>query len=501
MSTPQGDADAAHAPIRLSDLGSGRLTTRAFSVPARPQRFRRPTDVVLLVLAFVILAVTASVVDDPGDFDTTFAQWLSNLPGLLDFLWKIAYDFVQIWVVVVGVLALGRRRWGLLRDWAVSIALTVGGVLLVGWLVDGEVPALADSIGTADGPGAFPSLALAAGAATIAVASPYFVSPLRTFGRWLIGTAWLAALVLGVTAPGAGLSAVAIGWAAGALVHLVFGSPDGAMSLDDLRQALRSVGVDAEPTRVEARNGVIVAEARTPDDRQLDVHVHGRDSWDSQFFVKMWRLVFYRSGGRNVTVNRRHQIEHQAYLTLYAQREGALVAPLVAAAMDQRGDALFVTERVGPAFGADGEGVDDALAVECMEVTGAAPRRRDPPRRHHPRPPPGRRRGRLHRRVRTRHDRLGRHVPATRRSATAHVDGGGRRRRPRDRSSRRCARHGGPDGDHDVRATGSDAAGAAPPSRRRRRRHRRSPQGDDRSGRRAKSRISKRSVGSPSATW
>ncbi|MGB7880401.1 MAG: lysylphosphatidylglycerol synthase domain-containing protein, partial [Ilumatobacteraceae bacterium] len=369
MSTPHGDADTAHgpihAPIRLSDLGPGRLTTRAFSVPAKPQRFRRPTDVVLLVLSLVIIAVTALTVDDPGDFETTFAQWLSNLPGLLDFLWEIAYDFVQIWVLVVGVLAVARRQWGLLRDWAVSIALTVGGILLVGWLVDGDIPTLTGSIGTADGPGSYPSLALAAGAATIAVASPYFVSPLRTFGRWLIGTAWLAALVLGVTAPGAGLSAVAIGWATGALVHLVFGSPDGAMSLDDLRQALRSIGVDAEPTKVEARNGVIVADARTPDDRRLDVHVHGRDSWDSQFFVKLWRLVFYRSGGRNVTVNRRHQIEHQAYLTLFAEREGALVAPLVAAAMDQHGDALFVTERVGPAFGADGGQVDDALLASA----------------------------------------------------------------------------------------------------------------------------------------
>jgi uncharacterized membrane protein YbhN (UPF0104 family) len=364
MSATHSDADA-HTAIKLSDLGSGRLTTRAFSVPARPQRIRRPTDVVLLVLSFVILAVTASAVDDPNDFETTFAQWLASLPGLLDFFWRIAYDFVQIWVLVVGVLALARRRWGLLRDWAVSLALTVGGVLLVGWLVDGEVPTLTDSIGAADGPGGFPSLALAAGAATIAVASPYFVSPLRTFGRWLIATAWIAALVLGVAAPGAGLSAMAIGWAAGALVHLVFGSPDGTMTVHDLREALRSIGVDAEPTTVEVRRGVIVADARTPDGRRLDVHVHGRDSWDSQFFVKMWRLVFYRSGGRNVTVNRRHQIEHQAYLTLYAQREGALVTPFVAAAMDRRGDALFVTERLGPALGAEGEPTDDALLASA----------------------------------------------------------------------------------------------------------------------------------------
>jgi hypothetical protein len=279
MRTPRNDPGSSHPAIGLSDLGSGRLSTRAFAVPARPQRFRRPTDAVLLVLSLVIMAVTAGAVDDPGEFENTLADWLSNLPGFLDFLWKITYDFVQIWVVIVGVLALARHRWGLLRDWIVSIALAVGGVLLVGWLVDGDVPTLTDSIGPTDGVGAFPSLALAAGAAAVAVASPYFVSPLRTFGRWLIGTAWLATLVLGVTQPGAGLCALAIGWTAGALVHLLFGSPDSTMSLHDLGEALRSIGVDAQPTRVEVRNGVAVAAARTPDDHHLDVHVLGRDSW------------------------------------------------------------------------------------------------------------------------------------------------------------------------------------------------------------------------------
>lgn len=361
MSAPAERADGRRRSVRLSDLGADRLKTSAFAVPSRPQRFRRPTDVVLLVLSLVVIAVTASAADDPGTFEQSFAAWLSSLPGFLDFLWGVTYDFVQVWTLVVGAVALLRRRWGLLRDWAVGIALTVGGVLLIGWLVDDAFPTLSDGIGSAGGAAPFPSLALAAAAAAVAVASPYFVSPLRTFGRWLIGTALVASLVLGVTEPGAGLCALGIGWTAGAVVHLLFGSPDGTMSLHDMNEALRSIGVDARPTTVEVRNGVIVGHARTPDDRQLDVHVHGRDSWDSQFFVKVWRLVFYRSGGRNVTVNRRHQIEHQAYLTLFAQREGAFVAPLVAAAMDRRGDALFVAERVGPALGEAGVDVTDEL--------------------------------------------------------------------------------------------------------------------------------------------
>ncbi len=365
MTDSRGEGQRTRPEIRLADLGSGQMTTRVFAVPSRPPRFRRPTDVVLLVLALVVIAVTAWQVERPADFEKAFATWLSTLPQLFDFLWSIAFDFAQVWVVLIAVLASVRRRWTLLRDWAVSLALTVAGVLFVGWAVDGSLPTLSDSIGPADGSGGFPSLALAASAAAISVANPYLVSPLRKCGRWLIGLAWLSALVLGVAAPGAALCAIAIGWAAGAFVHLAFGSPDGTPSLHDLGESLRSIGVDAVPTSVEVSHGVALARAKTPDDRELDVHIHGRDSWDSQFFVKTWRLVFYRSGGRNVTVNRRHQVEHQAFLTLFAEREGASVTPLVVAAMDSRGDALFVAERMGPGFTRGDDEISDELVADA----------------------------------------------------------------------------------------------------------------------------------------
>ena len=365
MTDSIGEVKRARPEIRLSDLGRGRLATRAFAVGSRPPRFRRPTDVVLLVVSLVVVVATAWQVDDVGDFERTFADWLSTLPGFLDAVWGVAFDLAQVWVVVIGLLALVRRRWTLLRDWAVSLALAVAGVLAVGRVVDGSFPALADSIGPADGVGGFPSVALAASAAAVTVANPYLVGPLRTWGRWLIGLAWLSALVLGVAPPGAALCAVAIGWAAGALVHLGFGSPDGTPSLHDLGASLRSIGVDATPTSVEVSRGVVMARAITPHDRQLDVRVHGRDSWDSQFFVKVWRLVFYRSGGRNVTVNRRHQIEHQAYLTLFAEREGASVTPFVAAAMDSRGDALLVSERMGDGFGEGDDEISDGLLADA----------------------------------------------------------------------------------------------------------------------------------------
>ncbi len=347
----------------MSGVSAHGLSARAFAVPSTSTRFRRPTDVVLLTLSLVLIVVSAAQVNDPGDFETAFAGWLASLPSLLDVVWGPAFDFVQVWVVVIVVLATARRRWRLLRDWTVSLVLTVAGVVLVGRAVEDSAPRVFDGLGPAGGDGSFPSLALAAGAAAITVANPYFVGPLRKFGRWLIGVAWLSAMLLDVATPSEALCAVAIGWAAGAVVHLGLGSPDATPSVADLGASLRSIGVDATPTSVEVRNGATVARGRTPDGREVDVQVHGRDSWDSQFFVKLWRLVFYRSGGQNVSVNRRRQVEHQAYLTLFAEREGAAVAPFVAAAVDQRGNALYVSERVGPAFGqGDDEIADDLLA-------------------------------------------------------------------------------------------------------------------------------------------
>jgi uncharacterized membrane protein YbhN (UPF0104 family) len=330
-------------------------------VPSTSKRFRRPTDAVLLTLSLVLIVVAADQAGDPGKNETAFAAWLTTLPGLFDFFWEATYDLVQIWIAVIAVLAALRKRWRLLRDWAVSLAITTAGVALVGWLVDDSTSNLFDGIGRVDDAVAFPPFALAAGAATVTVANPYLVDPLRKFGRWLISVAWLSAVILTETAPIEALGTVAIGWAAGALVHLVFGSPDATPSLDDLATSLRSIGVDATPTDVTVRNGVTAARARTPEGREIDVQVHGRDSWDSQFFVKLWRLVFYRSGGRNVTVNRQRQVEHQAYVTLLAEREGASVAPVVAAAVDERGNALFVAERVGPGFDRTDEAITDEL--------------------------------------------------------------------------------------------------------------------------------------------
>ena len=95
------------------------------------------------------------------------------------------------------------------------------------------------------------------------------------------------------------------------------------------------------------RNGVVYVRARDATGTELDVKIYGRDAWDGQLLVSLWRFIWYRDGGPTLAVTRLQQVEHEAFLTLLAERRGAEVHPVVAAGADSIGDALLVTRRVG----------------------------------------------------------------------------------------------------------------------------------------------------------
>ncbi len=346
-----------------------RLGARAFAVPARPRRFRRVTDAVLLGASLVVLLVSAARADEPpGEAEAAFGSLLSSSPAVLRPVWQISFDLLQIWVVVLLALALVRRRWELARDLVAVVAVAAVGAAVTGRLTIGEWPELFAGLGSANDRIDFPSLALATGAGAVAVSAPYLARPLRHLGRWLVCLAWLAAIALQVLDPGDAIGALCLGWAAAAFVHLIAGSPGEQPSLREVREALRAIDIEAEPRAIETSAGVARVIATTPAGGELDIRVYGRDAWDSQLIVKLWRLLWYRSGGPDVALTRRQQIEHEAFLTLLAERRGVAVAPIVAAAVDARRDAVLVAERVGPGLGDGTREVDDAVLSSCWST-------------------------------------------------------------------------------------------------------------------------------------
>jgi hypothetical protein len=76
----------------------------------------------------------------------------------------------------------------------------------------------------------------------------------------------------------------------------------------------------------------------------MDVSVYGRDASDAQLLAKTSRFLFYRSSGPTLALTRRQQVEHEAYLTLMAERSGARVpAVLAAGPAGPAHDAVLVT--------------------------------------------------------------------------------------------------------------------------------------------------------------
>ncbi|HUY32536.1 MAG TPA: hypothetical protein VMV69_07115, partial [Pirellulales bacterium] len=76
----------------------------------------------------------------------------------------------------------------------------------------------------------------------------------------------------------------------------------------------------------------------------IDVAVYGRDASDAQLLSKTARFLLYRDSGPTLTLTRRQQVEHEAYLTLLADRAGVRVARVLAAGpAGPARDALLVT--------------------------------------------------------------------------------------------------------------------------------------------------------------
>jgi glycosyltransferase 2 family protein len=338
-----------------------RMPSQAFAVPPRAKRVRRPTDAVMLLSTLALLLWSAMLVDTAGSgFHGALADLIETAPNLLDPLWQVLQDLLVVWTLLVLGLALVRRHLELVRDLVIATVAVVIAAAVTGRLAAGEWPDLWAGAVQRETPVDFPPLVLAMATAVISVASPHLTRPYRYAGRWLVLLGALSAAMLGLSDPGGTGGAVALGWAVAAGVHLVAGSPGGLPSMRRIRAGLLGLGVDAEVLGIASQQGVVWAHARDEHGREFDVKVYGRDAWDGQLLVSVWRFLWYRDGGPTLSLTRLQQVEHEAFLTLLADARGVPVVSTLAAGLDAGGDALLVTERVGRGLDEIGPGATDA---------------------------------------------------------------------------------------------------------------------------------------------
>ena len=65
--------------------------------------------------------------------------------------------------------------------------------------------------------------------------------------------------------------------------------------------------------------------------QRIGIAVYGRDAADARLLTKAGRFLFYRDSGPSLMVTRLQQVEHEAYLTMWAGHAGAAVPEIVAA--------------------------------------------------------------------------------------------------------------------------------------------------------------------------
>jgi uncharacterized membrane protein YbhN (UPF0104 family) len=309
------------------------------------QTRRRGSDGVKLGLAGLALVVCWLGTKTNSSLEHTITTTLGSPPNGVRWLISSIWWITSLGVIaVIAFMALMSRRLSAIRDIAVS-----GGAA---WLLciisaavlgtDGGRPPTA-GYGHVDL--AFPVARVAATVGVVTAALPYFSRWLQLCLETAIGLLAVTAVVNGSGVPMSVLASLAVGWGVTAIVHLVFGSPLGLPSTGEVELLLGDLEISAIGVRPATKQEWGVGRfGGTVDGSRVDVSVYGRDASDAQLLAKTVRFLFYRDSGPTLALTRRQQVEHEAYLTLMADRAGARVPVVLAAGpAGPSKDALLVT--------------------------------------------------------------------------------------------------------------------------------------------------------------
>ena len=334
------------------------------------QRRRRGSDGVRLAAAVLVLVCCLLVIRYDSRIDRAITQVIHPPPWSITWLVTVVYQAGSFGVVIVLVAAaLLARRWEIARDIGLSAAGTaaVCGILIAvlgsrggrpgGIVIDGYYMS-------------FPVLQIALFMAVATAGLPYLARGVQRIIEIFIALVALASAVGGHGLPLNVLGSLVIGWGMTAVVRLVFGSPLGLPSAEDVRLLLEEFGICSADVRPVTRQVWGVAKFEATEIRQTDapgrlgIAVYGRDAADARLLTKAGRFLLYRDSGPSLTISRLQQVEHEAYVTMRAGLADTAVPEIVeAGTAGPSKDALLVF-RMPP-----GTALSDTDAAEISEAT------------------------------------------------------------------------------------------------------------------------------------
>jgi membrane-associated phospholipid phosphatase/predicted Ser/Thr protein kinase len=346
---------------------------------ARPDLFlpRHPGDVVRLVAALAVLLVSIKLVNRNhiDELEIDAFRLVNDLPGVL---YRPAWVVMQLGNVLVvpvlaGVAALTRR-------YRLAVNLAVAGfgcyflAILVKNLVHRGRPAQFLPVINFHGPAAS-GLGYISGHAAVAVAlasvaSPYLSRRARRAAWTLATVVCLSRVYVGAHWPLDVIGGAAVGFAVGAVVHLILGAPGGNPSAGRVRRALVDSGFEPDQVVAQGRPDAPRSArflATTTAGERLFVKFIPRERRDWDLAYRAWRRLTRRAAsdpGRFGSPS--EQVKQEAYMLLLAGAVGVRVPRVVLARSTGNGAGLLVMEYIPGAALAEllSEQVDDELLAK-----------------------------------------------------------------------------------------------------------------------------------------
>jgi uncharacterized membrane protein YbhN (UPF0104 family)/tRNA A-37 threonylcarbamoyl transferase component Bud32 len=323
---------------------------------------RRPVDLAIAVVGGVIVLMsTVAASDGGGPLDTAVRRVAAQVPAWVANLFDAAYALGALYAAVAVAVALataGRRR-RLPPTLLVAAATGVVGVLVTSFLVGAGWPDLSPGPVRTASADSFPTVRVAATTAVLFALRPWLVLAYRRLTALIVVVQCVAAWIIGIGGPTDVIGALGIGMAAAGIALVLLGSPAGHPDVNQVRRSLAALGVPVDDLRFADRQswGTRVLLGATSATREpVVVKVYGRDAADAHRAERWSRSLIYRDQSQP-GATRLQLVEHEALVTILADRAGVAVPSLVAAA-EANGDALLVLGEPPPSL-VDATEIDD----------------------------------------------------------------------------------------------------------------------------------------------
>ncbi len=337
---------------------------------------RHPRDVTLIALAAGVVLACVTFARSVNPVEVAIFSQVQRLPAWSTGFWQAVVWFgswPSIALAAGLALYLARLRLGLALVLSGAVAWFLAAV--IEWVSAPRVPPTSAGLRAPAGGFDFPDIETAVVAALATAVGPYV-------GRGTRYLLWAVAVLvatggvfLGESLPLGVFTAAVLGWGTGRFVHLVLGAPGRRPSEEALVVALRESGI--EPVRVIPT----VPGLLSP--KELEVLTRDGDRLDMQLVRRLRRVAgpvhkLRRAAASLETLYEprlstpRHEVDHEAYLTLVAERAGVGVVPVLVAGEIDRGPAFLVRRHVEgrPLSALAADAVSDGLLAAVWRDVG-----------------------------------------------------------------------------------------------------------------------------------